>query len=142
MVIGQYSSNVGAGNRVTFPRKFSHEIGRELLITKGLDQNLIMVAFSEKQVLFEAIETKPYVRTAVREMQAFVLGNTFEVVLDQVNRFVIPTELFVYAGIGKEVVFIGVQEFIQVWDRRRWNAYQKRIQQHIGRNVVKLPGNE
>lgn len=142
MVIGQYSSHVGVGNRVTFPKKFSKELGRILLITKGLDNNLIMVPAGQKQLLLEDITIKPYVTAAVREMQAFVLGNTFEIELDRLNRFVIPQQLVDFAGVKNEVVFVGMEAFVQVWASKRWEAYQHQIQQTIDQSIEKLSGNE
>lgn len=142
MVIGQYSGSVGSGNRVSFPRKFSKVLGNDLLVTKGMDGNLIMVAGSEKELLIEGIETKPYANQNMRNMQAFVLGNTFEVTLDSLNRFVIPEVLRSYAGITSEVIFAGIEHFVQVWDKKRWEEYQDAIQPSIRRQREQLPGKE
>lgn len=142
MVIGQYSGSVGSGNRVSFPRKFSNESGNELLITKGLDGNLIIVARGERTLLIEGIETKPYGTETMRAMQAFVLGNTFEISLDSLNRFVIPEVLRIYAGITHEVIFAGIGRFIQVWDKKRWEVYQDTIQPSIRKEIEQLPGRE
>ena len=131
MVIGQYSSTISVGNRVTFPKKFSDELGKSYLITKGLDGNLIMVSASDKYLLLEGIETKPYVSTTMRERQAFVLGNTFDIELDKLNRFVIPSPLFIAAGMSKEVLFAAIGDFIQLWEVTRWEAFQKTIQLSI-----------
>lgn len=142
MVIGQYSGNVGVGNRVSFPRRFRSELGNRLFITKGLDGNLIIVSESQKQLLIEGIDTRPYATEKDRRMQTFVLGNTFEIELDSLNRFVIPSALRTYATITKEVIFAGVENYVQVWDKKRWEDYQRSIYPLISRDAEKLPGNE
>jgi MraZ protein len=141
MVIGQFSSHVGSGNRVTFPKKFSKEEGNFWLITKGLDQNLIMVSETKKQILLEGIETKPYIPANIRQKQAFVLGNTFEITLDDSNRFVIPPSLCRYAGITTEVIFAGIENFVFVWNSKQWEDYQRHIQPAMEK-IFDLPGNE
>ena len=45
--------------------------------------------------------------------------------LDRQGRILIPERLAKRAGIGNEVVLIGVFDHIQVWDPQRWAEYEK-----------------
>src|SRR5688572_18541638 len=99
MIIGQYEGSVGIGNRVSFPKKFRQILGNILIITKGLDRNLIVVSESNWKMLLEGTEDKPLIDKSSRELQAILLGNARDVKLDELGRFVIPEYLRVHAGI-------------------------------------------
>jgi MraZ protein len=142
MVIGQYSGSISSGNRVSFPKKFRQILGKHLLITKGLDGNIIIVAVSNWKTLLEGTEDKPFTNKSARKMQALLLGNASEVVLDELGRFVIPEYLRRHAGIKKDVIFAGLNRYIQLWDRKRWDEYQKEIEKHLDTTEEELSGIE
>ena len=43
--------------------------------------------------------------------------------LDRQGRVRIPQELVELVGLGREVVLLGVQDHLELWDRQRWEAY-------------------
>ncbi|MEM7235136.1 MAG: division/cell wall cluster transcriptional repressor MraZ, partial [Planctomycetota bacterium] len=48
-----------------------------------------------------------------------------EIVLDKNNRFVVPETQKNEAGMEKDVVFIGMWDRVEVWDKERWIARKK-----------------
>ena len=49
-----------------------------------------------------------------------IISSAFEINLDKNYRFVIPEARKKDAGIGREVVFIGMWQRIEIWDKKRW----------------------
>lgn len=113
-----------------------------MILTKGLDGNIIIVGEQDGALLTEGIETRPFTNTKARELQAYILGNAYEVELDGIGRFVIPEYLRIHAGIGKKVIFAGISQYIQLWDKDRFLNYQKRLERIIRENAEELPGKE
>jgi MraZ protein len=41
--------------------------------------------------------------------------------LDSQGRMLIPADLREHAGLDKEIVVVGVFDWVEIWDARRWN---------------------
>jgi MraZ protein len=58
-----------------------------------------------------------------RDLTRFFFANAVQVDLDNKNRFVLPKELREYAQIGSEAVFLGVNDRIELWDKKVYQNY-------------------
>jgi MraZ protein len=53
-----------------------------------------------------------------------------QVELDSQGRIRVPSELATFAGLGKEVVLLGVQDHLEVWAAEEWRKYLAQKQPH------------
>jgi len=74
--------------------------------------------------LLSSVAKGPFVSRAVRDTTRFLLGSAFEIELDGQGRFVVPEVLRDYAGVGENVVFVGLGRWVEIWDGKRWNERQ------------------
>lgn len=51
------------------------------------------------------------------------MRNTAEAGLDAQGRISVPPHLVEAAGIGKEVLFVGAGDVIEMWDPQRYESY-------------------
>jgi len=51
------------------------------------------------------------------------MRHTFEAAVDQQGRITLPDPLAEFAGIGREVVFVGAGEVIEMWEPGRYAEY-------------------
>lgn len=142
MLIGQYEGKVGEKHQTALPKKFREEIGSNLVVTKGLEHNLIIVPEKNWRTLLEGTEGRPFTDKNSREVQRYLLGNATLVELDSQGRFVLPEYLRKYAGIDKEIIFAGIQRFIEVWDSKEWEIEQDKLTQNITSITEKLTQSE
>ena len=140
MIIGQYEGKVGEKARIAFPSKFREELGDNLILTKGLENNLLVLSEKNWNTLLEGTEGKPFTDKNTRDMQRFLLGNASEVTLDGKGRFVIPEYLRVHAGLQEEeeVVFAGISRFVELWSKKNWEDQQLRLENNIESIAEKL----
>ncbi len=131
MLIGYIDGKVGEKYQVAFPKKFREILGKKLIVTKGLDANLILVSEANWKTLLEGTESKPFINKDAREVQRFLLGNASYITIDSQGRFVLPEYLREHAGIGKEIVFAGLIRFVEIWDKKRWVENQKQLSETI-----------
>lgn len=124
MLIGQFEGKIGEKKQVALPKKFRDELGERLIITKGFENCLIIVSEENWKTLLEGTEGKPFTNKATRELQRFLLGNATDVELDGKGRFVIPEYLRNFADIKSEIVFAGIQRFVEIWDKQSWDKHQ------------------
>lgn len=138
MLIGQYSSKVGEKNRIAFPKRFREIQGEKLIVTYGFEKSLIVVSESNWKALLQGTEDKPFLLSGARDTQRFLLGGASLVELDAQGRFVVPQYLKEFAGIGEEVVFVGLYRYVEVWDSKKWKEYQDKMQERISEVAEKL----
>jgi MraZ protein len=127
MVLGQYVAKVDEKFRVSLPRRFREFLGEKLVVTKGLETNLIIVSASSWESLLEGTASVPFINKDARELQRFLLGNAAYLELDEKGRMLLPSTLRLYAKLGSSVLFAGMNHFVELWDERLWDEEQVRL---------------
>ncbi|MBN1332008.1 division/cell wall cluster transcriptional repressor MraZ [Candidatus Dojkabacteria bacterium] len=121
MLIGEYSSKLGEKNRTALPKEFREQFKGELMITRGYEGCLIIVDKSRWQELIKTIEIRPFTNTDARNTKRFLIGGAREIILDAQGRFVMPEQLKNYAKLITDLIFVGIQDFVEIWDEAKWN---------------------
>ncbi len=138
LLIGQFAGIVGAKARVAFPKKFREKLGDKLIITQGYENAIIIVSEENWQALLEGTEGKPFIQSETRETRRFILGGAFDAKLDGKGRFIIPSYLRDFGKIKNEVIFLGLYNYVEMWDSGRWEEYKKNLEKNIGSISQKL----
>ncbi len=142
MLLGQYESKIGEKHQTSLPKKFREVLGEKLIVTKGFEECLIIVSEENWKTLLEGTEGKPFTNKSTRELQRFLLGNATYVELDSKGRFVLPDYLRKFASIETEVVFAGIQRFVEVWDKKKWEEHQNTLASTIEDIAERLSGQD
>jgi len=130
-LLGQYSARVSPGGRVAFPKKFRKILGEKIIITRGYEGCLIAVSEADWKTLVEATEKKPFVFGPTRDTARFLLGNAALIELDSQGRFVLPGYLKEYGRLEEEVVFLGLDRYVEIWAKKNWDNYQDYLNKNI-----------
>lgn len=138
MLIGQHEGKVGEKYQVALPKKFREKLGDKLIVTKGFENCLIIVSVENWKTLLEGTEGKAFTNKNTRELQRFLLGNATDVELDTKGRFVLPQFLREFAHIKEEVIFAGIERFVEVWDKAEWNKHQEELNKNISNIAERL----
>lgn len=131
MLLGQYESKIGEKHQLGLPKKFRDVLGNTVIITKGFENCLIVVSEANWKTLLEGTEGKPFTSKSIRELQRFLLGNASSAELDSKGRFVVPEYLREFARIETDVIFVGIQRFVELWDKKSWEEHQKELAKNI-----------
>lgn len=142
MLLGRYDGVVGEKNRATFPKKFQDILGDRLIITKGLENCLTVTTEANWQELLAGIDDKPFTSSDRRELQRFLFGNAAPIELDRLRRFIIPEYLLAYANITSEIVYIGINERVEVWDKTEWEKRQQNVSPNVAAIADRLEQNQ
>lgn len=121
MLIGEHLGTIGEKNRVALPKKIRDELGNKLIIAQGYEKSLIIVSMNLWEELIKPISDQPFLASSVRDTTRFLVGSATEIELDDQGRFIIPQVLKDYAELNKEVSFIGLLKWVEIWDQEKWN---------------------
>lgn len=118
MFMGQYEHSIDTKGRIIIPAKYREELGDTFVVTKGLDGCLFLYPQSEWQNFVEKLQQLPSSQNT-RKIQRQFLSKAMEVSLDKQGRILVPSLLRSAAGLEKEVVFVGMMNRIEIWDKSR-----------------------
>ena len=118
MFMGQYEHSIDAKGRIIIPVKYREDLGESFVVTRGLDGCLFLYPAQEWQSFVEKLKELPSNQNT-RKIQRQFLSKAMEVSLDKQGRILIPAILREVAALEKEVVFVGMMNRIEVWDKKR-----------------------
>lgn len=145
MLIGEYRSTLGKKNRVSLPKKFREILGENLILTRGYEQALIIVNEKLWKKVAQEVMNGSFINKDIRDTSRFLVGGAKEIELDNQGRFVIPQSLLEHAELKDEVVFIGLVNWVEVWDKTKWEERLKYLRDHgeeIAQEINKMKNEE
>lgn len=126
MLIGQYTSKLTDKGRISVPKKFRQELGEKLIVAKWYESCLVLVPKGGwKRLLKRLVGLTKLVISPVRDIDRFILGSAFEVKPDKQGRFIVPETLLGYAEIESEVVFVGLNDRVEIWSIDKWRQLEE-----------------
>ena len=121
MFIGEFSHSLDIKGRLAVPTKFKSELRKGAIVTRGLDASLWIFAQIQWEALAAKLAALPLSKSNSRAFARLMLAGAMDVKMDRQGRILIPQELSEY--IGHEVVFVGNDDTVQIWNENNWNNY-------------------
>jgi len=140
MIIGHYITSFDKEKRrVAIPKKFRQALGDELIIARWYEGCLVVVSKKSWALLMDRVTGKTRVVTSpVRDTDRFILGSAHEFSPDNQGRVVLPDYLSSHANLGSEVVFVGLGDRIEIWDKKEWEKRESYLSAHAGELIERL----
>lgn len=123
MFFGEYEHNIDDKGRVIMPAKFREELGMVFYVTKGLNSCLFVYPKEAWEKRIEELGRLGDNQEQVRRFKRIFFSNASQNILDKQGRVVIAPKLRQQASLTKEIVFIGVNDHIEIWDAKNWEEY-------------------
>jgi MraZ protein len=141
MFIGEYLHLFDPKNRISLPSKFRKDLGRVVVVTRGLDHCLYV--YSRKAWEKEA---RGYVvgasgNAAQRGLARLFLAGSSEVEVDRTGRVLIPEHLKSFASIKEKAIIAGVADRVEIWEESAWKKYTAEIEKEAEAFAEKVGAN-
>ncbi len=121
MFYGKYSLQLSDNNKLTLPTVFGKAMSGTSYITKGFDQNLILLPQEAFNTIYSHVKATSISDPLARLLNRLFLGSAVEIPLDNAGQIDLPDSLREYAGLGKEIVIVGQGEYIEIWSTDLWD---------------------
>jgi MraZ protein len=129
--IGESTHALDAKSRVFLPKRLQEGLGRDAennltaVISRGFEECLFLYSETGFQRALERLQTQAFSSEQQRLMQRLLFSDTYHTTLDSAGRLLLPESLRELARIqSREVVFIGVIDRIELWDKQRWAEFK------------------
>ena len=123
MFIGEYQHNLDAKGRIIIPSRFRDELHNTFILTRGLDGCLTIYSLEQWEKMFVELNKLPTTKKDARSYLRMLTTRATECTLDAQGRIIIPSFLAKAVNIEKECVVVGVNDHIEIWDRKAWEDY-------------------
>ncbi|MBA3840686.1 MAG: division/cell wall cluster transcriptional repressor MraZ [Thermoleophilaceae bacterium] len=130
---GHFDYSLDAKNRLNVPPKFRAAFSEGVVLARGLEPCVWLwppAAF--ERFTDQVLGNLNPVSAERRKLTRYVAGHSFDAELDAAGRITLNPALIEHAGIGREVVVVGVLDYLEVWSRERWLAGQDELSAEIG----------
>jgi MraZ protein len=145
---GDSSHTLDDKGRVFVPKRFQEGLSRTqdgtlvAYLSRGQDTCLYLFSELGFERALEELNTRVFSGEDVRGVKRVFFANTMRVELDASGRILIPEKLREGAGLGKEIVLIGVGDRAEIWPKGAWEKYEtanlKKLE-HIDRVLAGEP---
>lgn len=125
MITGEYRYSLDEKGRLMIPSRVRSEItGNLLVLTRGVDRCLWMFTHEEwKKVVENLLGSTSMFQEKARLIQRRIIAPAQEVEIDRSGRIIIPPTLREYAGLTKECIILGIQNYLELWDDATYLRY-------------------
>ena len=129
--LGEFQHSLDAKGRVILPVEFREPFVTGAVLTKVLDGCLAVYSEGEFEMLAEKVRERA--RAGARQRQAsrawFASARPF--VPDKQGRFAIPQALREFAHLERDVMVLGVDNRVEMWNPVRWREVEAAAQADI-----------
>jgi MraZ protein len=121
MFLGEHVYTLDSKGRLTLPAKYRDELASGVVITRGLDRCLFVFTLEDwKRFTGILGEQLPFTNGEARKFSRFLFSGAVDAIPDKQGRVLIPQYLRDHAGLDGEVVIIGTNNRLEVWQPERW----------------------
>jgi len=131
LLIGRYDYSLDPKNRLALPPKYretlAQEKGRSFYLTSGMDGCLYLFLPNQWEKML-ADDLKMFSMPDKEQERAFkrkFFSEAVEVEPDAQGRILVPQYLKEHAGLRFDVLVQGAGNRAEIWDMKRWAAYEK-----------------
>jgi MraZ protein len=128
MLLGEYEHTVDEKNRLTLPARFRAAMAGGVVLTRGLDTCIEAYPVEGWTALVEArLSGLNPLSRETRVLERFYYTGAIEAQPDKQGRVMLAPALIEHAGLGREVVVVGMRDRLEIWDRAAWRAQLKEV---------------
>ncbi len=130
MFIGEHQHRIDEKKRLALPSKFRKELGKKIVITRGLDQCLFVYSLKTWEELAKKLGTLPVGESATRSFIRLMLAGAVDAEIDKLGRILVPEYLKKYASLEKNVIVAGLYNRLEIWDEKKWEEYKNKAEKN------------
>ena len=135
MFLGEFEYKIDEKGRVPIPPKFRRELKEGLILTHGVEKCITAYTPPEWKKVAESLTTGAIPPNKLRRLSRAIFATAFSLNLDGQGRVALPITLRQYAEIGDEVVIVGTNTCLELWNKELW-AIEKATSQEQAWQII------
>jgi MraZ protein len=140
LFLGSHHHYLDAKGRVAVPSRFRPFLADGLVVTRGFDGCIALYPRIAWESLASRLGELSIADFDVRQFRRMVFSEALDLQLDSQGRILVPPALRLFAGIEREVVIIGVQSSVEIWNPGRWSETSREMDAAADDIAARLAG--
>lgn len=136
MFSGTTNQTIDSKGRVILPSKFREELSDTVYVTSGFEKCVQILSQEQFDRLREQIRQLPADKAL--SLQYILISPATEVAVSSQGRVMIAQKLREDAGLTKDIVVVGMDTRIEVWDKDAFEAFIDRQKQESVKEALEL----
>ena len=131
--VDEYERQLDERGRIILPSKLREDGNGTVYITQSTSEKCLHL-YTEEEWSKVAEKVNQLPTATDYNAAAFVrlfFGKATSVTVDKQGRIPIAKRLLDYAELNKEVVLVGANTRLEIWDAQKWNDYQSKLSENI-----------
>ncbi len=138
MFYGEFDYKIDLKGRVPFPPRFRSLLKNGVILTAGMEGCITAYPLPEWQKIAATLTGGSVTRSKLRKLNRAIFATAFSAAVDGQGRVALPLPLRQYAGIEDEVVIVGANNCLELWNREQWEAEKADSQEQAWRIIESL----
>ena len=139
MLIGEYLHTIDQKNRLSVPSKFRKELGKVVVVSRGLDKCLFLYPLEAWKKLAEKLAFElPLGKAENRSFMRSMIAGASDIEIDALGRILLPDNLKFFASLDKSVMVVGLYNRVEIWNPEIWKMYSESANQNTELIAEKL----
>ena len=123
MFLGTHTPRLDDKGRLILPAKFRDELAEGVVITKGQEACLVVWPNPVFEEYATRLRAAAQTSQSVRAYTRVFFSSAFDQTPDKQGRVTIPPQLREYAHLERDVVVVGNNTTVEIWDAAAWESY-------------------
>lgn len=138
MIIGEFAHSLDDKNRLSLPAKFRQEMGKKIVLARGLDHSVTIFTVKEWAKIADKLSESSMLQADNRNFNRFMFSGAVEVEVDSIGRVLVPDFLKKWGNLGTKVAIIGVQNRAEIWNEDDWRERKAEVEKQADTLAEKL----
>jgi len=140
MFFGEFEYRIDEKDRVLIPPRFRGELREGVVLTPGVERCINAYPISGWKKLAAALTSGSVSRSKLRKLNRAIFATAFSLGLDGQGRIALPDPLREYARIEDEVIIVGVNTYLELWNTEQWEVEKATSLEQAGQIIETLEG--
>lgn len=141
MFLGSFEHQVDQKGRMRLPASFRSEMkGDDIVAVQGANRAIYIYAKSDLQEELSEYEKVNFADSDKTHgmVMRLISASAHQIAEDNQGRFTLTQKLRTFANIRKDIVFIGSDKRIELWDKENWENYSSCNDEDFDSLLLKL----
>ncbi|MBX3442082.1 MAG: division/cell wall cluster transcriptional repressor MraZ [Planctomyces sp.] len=136
---GTFQRSLDDKQRLAIPKTLRDELAagddRSLFLAPETDRSLSLFSPDVFSRRAQRLEQDPALQGRVKNYLRLYYSQAEQVDLDAQGRIRIPERLLQFAGLQQDVMLLGVNDHVEIWDQEQWRTFLSRHEEDFDRLV-------
>lgn len=139
MFLDNFDYKLDEKGRFPLPPRFRSQLKDGLIALPGVERCVLIFPLAEWQKIAQTLTSRSGInKSKQRRLSRAIFGSASHLQLDGQGRIALPSSLRDYAGIQDEVTVVGLNTYIEVWDRSLWQQEKSLSWEEMWLNIESL----